>query len=129
MTKSSVFLGALFALGFIAPAQADQIVLDWNSVEIDFFENIDASGELKNGLAVYVPGSRIATSDDFHVIIPEFCSSRLEGVLKFASQIEEVAEISLIKFQIDFYGPEVGENQTYVGRSATIDLANGKCSL
>ena len=41
MTKSSVFWGTLFALGFSAPAQADHIVLDWNSVEIGFFENID----------------------------------------------------------------------------------------
>jgi len=108
---------------------ADEIELDWNSVELGFFENVSDAGEVTNGLAVYVPGNRIATTDDFYAVIPEFCSSRLEGMLEFAKQIEDAPEVSLLKLQIDFYGPKLGEKETYVARSATIDLTDGKCSL
>ncbi|WP_298851256.1 hypothetical protein [uncultured Ruegeria sp.] len=128
MFKNLGFLCVLLTLIPVAPALADQIELDWNAVELGFFENIDDAGESKNGLAVYVPGNRVATADDFYAIIPEFCSSRLEGVLKFAQQIEDSPDVSLLKLQIDFYGSKVGENKTYVGGSATIDLADGKCS-
>lgn len=98
-------------------------------MELGFFENIDDAGHARNGLSVYVQGSRVATPEDFYAIIPEFCSSRLEGILKFAEQIDDAPEVSLLKLQIDFYGPTIGENETYVGRSATVDLVDGKCSL
>ncbi len=129
MLKEFAPLSALLALFFADPALANEIELDWDSVELGFFENVDDAGAVKNGLVVYVPGSRIATTEDFYAVIPEFCDSRLEGMLEFAKQIEDAPEVSFLKLQIDFYGPKIGENETYVGRAATIDLKDGKCSF
>ncbi|WP_299983724.1 hypothetical protein [uncultured Ruegeria sp.] len=126
--KNLAFLSALVTLGMVAPALADEIELDWNSVELGFFENTNDAGEVEDGKSVYVPGSRVATADDFKAIIPEFCSSRLEGILSFSKQLEDSPEVSLLKLQIDFYGPKLGEHQTYIGRAMTIDLSNEKCS-
>ena len=123
------YISSLVGLFLATPALTEDIQLDWNSVELGFFENTDDAGEVQNGLAVYVPSSRVATADDFYAIIPEFCSSRLEGLLEFSAQIEDAPEVSLLKLQIDFYGPKLGESETYIARAATIDLQNGECSL
>ncbi len=114
---------------WLGPAIAAEIELDWNSIELGFFEQSNDDGSVENGLAVYVPSSRIASEDDFYAIFPEFCSNRLKQLLEFAATLENTADISLLKLQMDFYGPKVGEQQTYVARAATIRLENSECSL
>ena len=120
---------AFLVLCIATPVLADEIELDWNSVELGFFEKATDAGYLLHGLAVYVPGNRVATEDDFYAIIPEFCSSRFEGLLAKSLRIDGAPNVSLLKLQVDFYGPKIGENQTYIAQSATIDLEDGKCSL
>ncbi|WP_298859560.1 hypothetical protein [uncultured Sulfitobacter sp.] len=108
---------------------ADEIELDWNSVELGFFEKTNDSGDLLHGLTVYVPSNRVAVEDDFYAVFPEFCDRRLDDILEISTRMEEAPEVSLLKLQLDFYGPKVGENETYVGVSATIELEDGECSL
>lgn len=113
----------------VSMAAAEEIELDWNSIELGFFEQPSNDGRGLNGLAVYVPGNRIASEDDFYAIAPDFCANRLKQLLEFASQIDDAPSVSILKLQIDFYGPKVGENESYIARSATIPLENGECSL
>ena len=129
MSKHFAALNALLVLCFATSALAGEIKLDWNSVELGFFEKASDAGDMLHGLAVYVPGSRVATEDDFYAVLPEFCSSRLEDFLEFSKQIEDAPEISFLKLQIDFYGPKTGENETYIAWAATINLENGECSF
>lgn len=129
MSKYITAVCAFLLFSFATSALADDIELDWNSVELGFFEKDGEDGDILHGLAVYVPGSQIATEDDFYNIIPEFCGSILGDLMEFSMQIEGAPEVYFLKLQIDFYGPKIGENETYVARSATIDLEAGECSL
>lgn len=108
---------------------ADDIELDWDSIELGFFENANEAGEILHGLVVYVPSNRLATEDDFHAIVPDFCGSRVAQLLEFSAGLENAPDVSLLKLQLDFHGPKIGENETYIARSATIDLDDGQCSL
>lgn len=120
---------AMVSFCFATNALAEEIELDWNSIELGFFEKTNSVGEVLHGLTVYVPGNRVASEDDFYEIIPDFCSTRFAELLEYSMQLEGAPEVSFVELQIDFYGPKIGENETYVARSATLDLDNGKCSL
>ncbi|MGH1413862.1 MAG: hypothetical protein ACRBB0_10220 [Pelagimonas sp.] len=85
---------AILVLFCTSPAVADDIKLDWNSIELGFFEKTNNEGATLHGIVVYVPGSRIASEDDFLTIVPDFCSSRLKDLLEFSMQIEDAPEVS-----------------------------------
>lgn len=117
-----------FFIHFVpALALADEIKLDWGAVELGQFEQVTAVDEILYGLSVYVPSNRIASKEDFYSILPEFCDSRLEGFLNDYSQIAGVPPITLLRLQIEYYGPKLGVAETYVARAATMQLADGEC--
>ena len=113
----------------LGSATAAEIELDWNSTEVGFFELSSDDGSVEHGVAVYVTSNRIASEDDFHTIVPDFCANRLSQLLEFAAKMENAPIVSLLKLQLEFNGPKVGEHQSYVARAATIRLENGECSL
>jgi hypothetical protein len=129
MQKSLAALLIVICMLGGSTATAEKIELNWNLVELGYLEQQGADGNVLNGLAVYVPGNRIASEDDFYSIFPDFCANRPNQLLEFAPQIGGAPNLSLLRLQVDFYGPKIGENETYIARSATIPLEDGECSL
>lgn len=129
MPKYSVAVSTILASCFASLSQADELELDWSRAELAFVEKPSETAEILYGLAVYVPSSRLATEDDFNSIIPEFCSASLGNLLEYSSQIENSPEISYLELQFEFYGPTIGESETYIARGASIDLIDGECSF
>lgn len=103
------------------------IQLDWASAEIGFFDLEVETSDPLYGVAVYVLSNRLATEADLELILPEFCKNGLENLLKLAQTIEGAPEVSALKLQLDFYGPAIGENQSYVGVSGTVDVIGEQC--
>ncbi|MEO0487214.1 MAG: hypothetical protein AAF092_15015 [Pseudomonadota bacterium] len=120
----AIFLTVLFSSTQVI---SEQIKLDWNDVELGFFERSAEDGGRAHGLAVHVPSSRIATEDDFYAVLPVFCSDILPALLEFVTRIDGAPEVAIINLQFDFYGPKVGEVEPYLAFSATFDLFNGGC--
>lgn len=111
----------------VAIAQTEQIELDWDAAEIGFFEMEAEAGELKHGISIHVPSDRLAGEDDLLMVTSGFCEDNLKNLLNYVSQIEDAPEVSLLRMSLEFYGPTVGENQTYLASSGTVDLVNGEC--
>ncbi|WP_299374211.1 hypothetical protein [uncultured Tateyamaria sp.] len=120
----------LVALCLLAatPTHAQDIELDWPAMELGFFQQAQDDGPPVAGLTVYVPTNRLATEADFQALVPAFCASNVKPLLEFAATIDDAPDVSLLKLQLDFYGPKVGGQDTYIARSAIIDLENGACA-
>lgn len=128
LRRFSIALISMCLLG-AGLAVPENIKLDWSSVELAIFEETNGDGTILKGLTVYVPGNRIANEEDFVTIVPDFCATRLKPVLALAAEVADTSDLTLLRLQIDFYGPKIGENQTYVGAASSFRLENGECSL
>lgn len=123
---SLIAVGASFNA---AIAQTGQIGLDWDAAEIGFFETESDSGEVKHGISIHVPSDRLAGQEELLVVTSGFCENNLENLLNYSSQIEGAPQVSLLRMSLEFYGPTVGENQSYMASSGTVDLVDGECSF
>ena len=129
MLKRIIWKLSFLVLLVGSPVLADEIELDWNAAEVGFFEKVDEKDHTLQGVAVYVPSNRIALEEDFNTIVPAFCSTDLSGLLEYTGSLEDAPELSLLRIQLEFYGPKIGESEPYIARAATVELQDGECLL
>ncbi len=112
-----------------ASASADAAKMEWDTPEFGFFEIEPEGGGTASGLSVHVRADRLLKEADYQTIVPEFCDTYLPPYLDFASKLDGAPEVSVVRLQLEFYGPEIGETQTYVASAVNLPLKDGACDL